>query len=197
VINYRLAPQAIFSDMAYDCAMAVKWMYDNAESYRGDRNRIIVMGHSAGGHLAALITLNEYYFSKLNISNPVKGCVLLDAFGLNIGTLLQEHQTAYNYLLHKVFTDNPLNWSQGSPANFIDSNKIPFMIYAGDRTYPFIMLDNGMFIDRMKKVGHPFNYRVIAGKNHTQMVTQMENRDSDIYKDLLALAENPSRTVKS
>src|SRR5688572_718057 len=59
VINYRLAPAVNFEKMAEDCAAAVKWITENIAVYNGDPDKIYVCGHSAGGHLAALIALNE------------------------------------------------------------------------------------------------------------------------------------------
>jgi acetyl esterase/lipase len=189
LINYRLAPDAMFGEMARDCASAVKWVSNNIPDYGGDPAKIFLMGHSAGGHLAALITMNNEFFKAVKLKNPVKGCILIDAFGLNIHTLLHEHQTPYNYLLHKVFTDDPKEWERGSPANFIEKNKIPFLVYAGDRTYPFIMLDNGMFVDKMEKAGKPLEWEVITGKSHYQMITQFEKHDNPLYEKIIAFMQ--------
>jgi acetyl esterase/lipase len=185
IINYRLAPEVMFSEMALDCASAVKWVYDTIVHYGGDRERIFLMGHSAGGHLCALITLNNEFFAKLKFDNPVKGCILNDAFGLNIHTLLHEHQTPYNYLLHKVFTDDPNEWERGSPSNFIDGSRVPFLVLAGERTYPFIMLDNGMFAEKMEKAGRQLQWDVIKGKSHYQMIAQMDDPDNPVYSSIL------------
>lgn len=181
LINYRLAPAVMYEEMAMDCASAVKWVHENIHKFGGNKEKIFLMGHSAGGHLSALITLNPEFFAKLGISNPVKGCILLDAFGLNIHTLLREHQTPYNYLLHQVFTDKAEEWERGSPANFITGNKVPFYVFAGDRTYPFIMLDNGMFVEKMEKAKGPLKWEVVSGKSHYQMIAQMENPNNKLY----------------
>jgi acetyl esterase/lipase len=190
IISYRLAPGPVFSDMAEDCAMALKWVYEHIERYNGNRDRILLMGHSAGGHLAALITLDESYLLSLTGTNPVKGCILLDAFGLNVGTFLEQHSTPYNYLLHKVFTNSPDNWVKGSPVNFADSNKIPFLMLIGGNTYPFLALDNGLFADRMEKSAHPVQYAVIPDKSHRQMITQLENKSNIVYGKILDFVQS-------
>lgn len=185
LINYRLAPQVMFEKMALDCAFAVKWVHRNISGYGGDKDKIFLAGHSAGGHLAALITLNKEFFEAIDATNIVKGCILIDAFGLNIHTLLKEHQTPYNYLLHKVFTDDPAQWERGSPANFLEGNTIPFFVLAGERTYPFIMLDNGLFVGLMEIAGQPLQWKVISGKSHYQMIMQFEQAKNPLYDKII------------
>lgn len=185
LINYRLAPQVMISEMALDCAAAVKWVNDNIGKYGGDKKNIFLMGHSAGGHLAALITMNPEWFKKIKAGNSIKGCILLDAFGLNIYNLLTEHQTQYNYLLHKAFTDDPKEWQRASPANFLEHNQVPIYVLAGDKTYPFIMLDNGMFVEKMEKAGQPLQWEIIKGKSHYQMIAQLESASNKVYDKII------------
>lgn len=185
LINYRLAPQVMIEKMAMDCASAVKWVQENISNYNGDPSKIYLMGHSAGGHLAALITMNPEFFETIKIKDAIKGCILLDAFGLNIHTLLHEHQTPYNYMLHQVFTADPEQWERGSPANFIDKIDVPFLVFVGDKTYPFIMLDNGMFVEKMEKAGKSIQWEIIKGKSHYQMIAQLEQSRNPLYEKII------------
>ena len=54
-IDYRLTGRAPFPAQIYDCKAAIRWLRANASTYGVDPNRIVAMGHSAGGHLAALL----------------------------------------------------------------------------------------------------------------------------------------------
>ncbi|MBZ0185864.1 MAG: alpha/beta hydrolase, partial [Candidatus Obscuribacterales bacterium] len=59
-INYRLAPKNLFPAQIYDCKAAIRFIRAHAEEYNIDPDRIGVWGHSAGGHLAALLgTTND------------------------------------------------------------------------------------------------------------------------------------------
>ena len=49
IINYPLSPVGDFNDMAYASATSVKWVYENIDRFGGDRNKIFISGHSAGG----------------------------------------------------------------------------------------------------------------------------------------------------
>ncbi|HET9642185.1 MAG TPA: alpha/beta hydrolase [Burkholderiaceae bacterium] len=55
VPNYALCPQVTIETIALQMAKTVAWTYRHAALYGGDPNRIIVGGHSAGGHLAAML----------------------------------------------------------------------------------------------------------------------------------------------
>jgi len=57
--NYILFPFGSFEDMVDDVYKAVEWTYNNIEKYGGDKSKIILSGHSAGAHLAALTTIKS------------------------------------------------------------------------------------------------------------------------------------------
>lgn len=61
-INYRLLPDKVtIKQMAGDVAKAIHWTHDHAKDYGDDPNSILVMGHSAGAHLAALVCTDDRY----------------------------------------------------------------------------------------------------------------------------------------
>jgi arylformamidase len=55
VPNYALCPAVSIETITLQMARAVEWAYRNAATYGADRGRIVVAGHSAGGHLAAMM----------------------------------------------------------------------------------------------------------------------------------------------
>ena len=55
-VRYRLSTEQCFPGPLTDCVSALDWVYDNAEDLKVDRDRIAVMGDSAGGCLAASVT---------------------------------------------------------------------------------------------------------------------------------------------
>ncbi len=55
VPNYGLCPAVTIETIALQCAHALAWVWKNAASFNGNRGRIAVVGHSAGGHLAAML----------------------------------------------------------------------------------------------------------------------------------------------
>ncbi len=55
VPNYGLCPTVGMDEIALQCALALAWVWRHAASFGGDPSRIVVAGHSAGGHLAAML----------------------------------------------------------------------------------------------------------------------------------------------
>ena len=65
--SYRLMPKNQHPAQIEDVAAAFAWAYKNAAQYGGDPKRIFLIGHSAGGHLAALLALDQEYLKKYDI----------------------------------------------------------------------------------------------------------------------------------
>ncbi|XP_025115730.1 uncharacterized protein LOC112577034 [Pomacea canaliculata] len=55
--NYSLYPQGCVDDMIQDIVDCVQWIYDNIHSYGGQKEKLMIVGHSAGAHLGALAIL--------------------------------------------------------------------------------------------------------------------------------------------
>ena len=73
VPDYRLVPQVRFPGFVQDGAAAVRWAEANAGRFGGDGQRVVLMGHSAGAHIAALLALDERWLGQDRIA--VKGLV--------------------------------------------------------------------------------------------------------------------------
>jgi acetyl esterase/lipase len=61
VPDYRVYPEVRFPGFVQDGAAAVAWTYANIARYGGDPSRIVLMGHSAGAQIAALLTLDRQW----------------------------------------------------------------------------------------------------------------------------------------
>jgi acetyl esterase/lipase len=59
--DYRLFPEVRFPEFVSDAADALRWTFDNIGQYGGDPSNVFVMGHSAGGEIAALLHYDESY----------------------------------------------------------------------------------------------------------------------------------------
>src|SRR5262245_5117726 len=78
-VNYRFVTEVPMETIARDVAKSVRWAYDHAARYGGDPNRILLMGHSAGAQLAALLCTDDRYLKAEKLSlTAIKGCVPVD-----------------------------------------------------------------------------------------------------------------------
>jgi len=61
--NYRLSPFVRHPEHARDVARAYAWAVHNAQKYGGDPTRVVLLGHSAGGHLATLVATDPSFLN--------------------------------------------------------------------------------------------------------------------------------------
>ena len=184
--DYPKSPKAAYNEMAEDIAAAVKWTKENISAYGGDSSRIFISGHSAGGHLAALVTIKEDYLKNLQIANAVKGLILIDAAGLDMYGYLKEENFAEGNSYLQTFSNNPATWKVASPIYFLHNGMPPMLIYEGGKTYPSISSGNKKFTDSLQQYDTKFNYHILPGKKHVPMITQFFNPYNKRYKEILA-----------
>src|SRR5450631_2494284 len=58
-IDYRYSTTAPFPAQIQDCNQAIQFLYDHADKYKLDKNKLALIGFSAGGHLASLLGLSS------------------------------------------------------------------------------------------------------------------------------------------
>lgn len=78
-INYRLVPAATVEQQAQDVAAAIAFLITRAESLGFDATRVVLMGHSAGAHLSALVGTDMQYLKKAGLGpQSLRGVIPLD-----------------------------------------------------------------------------------------------------------------------
>ncbi|GAB3991855.1 hypothetical protein GCM10028807_23180 [Spirosoma daeguense] len=186
LINYRLAPAVEVPAMANDCALAVYWATKHVAEYGGDPNRIFVMGHSAGGGLAALLATETSYFTKLGLpKNPTKGAILDDPAGLDMFDYLSKMQYSGDEQYLVPFGKDPAVWRTVSALYHVDSTTPPMLLYIGEKTYPGIIASSQKFDKKLQQFGIKHTYTILSGKKHVGMATQLFWKNNIIYRDLL------------
>ena len=66
--DYRLSPEVRYPTFLQDSARAVKWALDHADIYGADPQRLVLMGHSAGGYNAAMLALDPRWLDAVGVS---------------------------------------------------------------------------------------------------------------------------------
>lgn len=84
-LDYRLVPQVRVEDEAADVAEAVAFLRANSESLGFDARRIVLIGHSAGAHLVALIGTDPRWLNGAGVNiDDVRGIVALDGAAYDV-----------------------------------------------------------------------------------------------------------------
>lgn len=139
-IDYRFATQAVFPAILQDCNKAISFLYDNADKYSLDKNRIALMGFSAGGHLASLMgtsqnnTVSNFYFP--DTYRPFQYKAVVDFYGPTDLVLLpgnEDEKSPEALLIGAAPLLRPDLAKAASPITYIDKNDPPFLIYHGEK----------------------------------------------------------------
>lgn len=189
IINYRLSPGTKYEGIAFDCARAIAWVKENIHTYGGDPKEIYVSGHSAGGHLAALIISDPTYFEKVGIPNPIKGCILNDPFGMNIYKYL-EHGYNGDATFRVTFTNSPVVWKKASPLFLLQKNNIQYYIMHGGKTYPAVFGDSEDFHKKNVELGNSSQIHTIGRKKHIGMVLLFFRKHNKEVKKVVAFIKS-------
>lgn len=139
-IDYRFSTQAVFPAQIQDCNRAVSFLYDNADKYGFDKNRIAVMGFSAGGHLASLLGLaknnniNSFFMPGTSRQFNFKGVV--DFYGpaeLLLFPGSDDVKSPEAILIGAAPLARPDLSRAASPVTYVDKNDPPFLIIHGEK----------------------------------------------------------------
>ncbi len=122
-INYRLLPKARPLDQAGDVARALAAAQDKAAGWGGDRNRFILMGHSAGAHLVSLLAAAPDLARQAGAS-PWRGTVALDSAAYDLVSIMgDKHYGFYD----RAFGTDPAYWQAASPQYRLQAPGTPFL----------------------------------------------------------------------
>ncbi len=184
--SYTLSPMANFDTMAEQIVEALKWTKTNISKYGGDSSQIYLMGHSAGGHLIALISTNPKY---LDTTENIQGVILNDAAGLDMYSYLQNFPPTTENNYKTTWTTDENKWKQASPVYFLSEASPEFLIYVGTKTYPSITRQNATFLDTLKEF-QPNVTPIYLNKKHVPMMTQYFWPWSDRYDEIVNFIES-------
>ena len=138
-INHRLLPTVDMGAITGDVGSALGWVHKNIATHGGDPTRLLVMGHSSGGQLAALMCTDDRYARAEGFPlTTIKGCVPVDADTFDIPAIIEvaetrarvHHLPLPTYGHRQKFGDDPGKHRDFSAVTHVERNKgiPPFLI---------------------------------------------------------------------
>jgi acetyl esterase/lipase len=184
-IEYRLSGVAKWPAQLDDCLAALAWIYKNIAQYGGDPNRIFISGHSAGGHLAAMVTLSKQRFQDFELPQDViKACFPYSGvYDLRHGGLYTaDAKTGPGDSL----IDSQNDAEAASPVCCISGNTTPFFVTWGERDNPVMMAQGPPFVLALKTAPGRAEGRVFAGFDHFHVHLDQLNPRNYLNRVVLA-----------
>ena len=124
--NYRMLPTPV-AQQADDVAAAIAFAQSQAELWGGDPKRFILMGHSAGAHLVALIGAGARTAVK---PQPWRGTVMLDSAALDVPAIMNNRHLG---LYDRAFGTDPRQWTAVSPIAQLTRGTAPMLAVCSSR----------------------------------------------------------------
>lgn len=181
VQSYRLVPDGTIDDLLDDVVTALRWTEDHAAEHGGDPARLFLMGHSAGGHVAALLGSDDTQLAKRGM-NPdhLRGAIPLSAIW-DIADMQKTQDAAFNEkVTYRVFGRDPARWTAYSPQTHLDRASRPFLIAIGDRDYPYLVPQAERARAALTAAGHPPRWLLAKGNEHDGMVLRFGAKDDNL-----------------
>jgi len=177
LINYPLAPAVSVDQISVSCREAFHWVCQNIAAYHGDPGELYIAGHSAGGHLAAMLLATDWKHFNL-MTDVIKGvCTISGLFNL-IPISLSE--------LNQVLNMDTEMALRNSPVQLLPATQCPLSIVVGSN-------ETDEFLDQSKelyacwKESIPVEIEQIQGLNHYSIVEAMLDQESYLHQAILRL----------
>lgn len=162
VPDYRTYPEVTFPAFLEDGAAAVAWTVDHAAEHGADPQRVFLMGHSAGAHIAAMLALDASYLSRHQLApSALSGFVGISG--------------PYDFLplssetLRKIFAP-PEILARTQPINFASSAAPPAFLATGDQDTTVFPRNTIRLAAKLRESGARVVERRYESHNHYTIV---------------------------
>lgn len=134
-LDYRLVPQVRVEDEAADVATALAKIVHEADRLGVDRKRIVLMGHSAGAHLVALVGTDPSYLRAVGLEPvSIAGVALLDGAAYDVPRQMEQAGRFMRKRYDAAFGQDPARQRTLSPVFHASVPNAPrFLILHIDR----------------------------------------------------------------
>jgi acetyl esterase/lipase len=162
--DYRRYPEVTFPAFMDDAAAAVAWARAHASEFGADPNRVFLMGHSAGAHIAMLLATDRRYLAR----DGIDARTLAGVIGL---------AGPYDFLplqdstLEAIFPAGSRTDSQ--PINHVDGTEPPIFLGVGTADHTVDPGNTTRFSARLESAGDRFELKRYEGVNHAMIVGSM------------------------
>lgn len=146
-VGYRFSPRAKAPAYIEDAAAAVAWVFRNIGRYGGNTKLIFVSGHSAGGYLGLMITLDKKYLAKYGIdANSIAALIPFSGQAITHFTVRKEEGIKET---QPVIDDL-------APLYHVRADAPPVLLITGDREKELLgrYEENAYLARMMKLAGH-------------------------------------------
>jgi acetyl esterase/lipase len=164
-VNYRLYPAVKYPAFMDDAALAVKYVHEHATEWGGDSQKIYLMGHSAGAHIATMLALDNEFLQKIGgDSHWLRGVI-------GVAGPYDFIPFTFDYM-HDLFGPEA-NYAQSQPVNYARADAPPLLLLHGMTDTNVLPRNTIKLVAAMQRQGGNVQAHYYEGVNHTDIIAAM------------------------
>jgi acetyl esterase/lipase len=187
VQSYRLPPEVDIEGELEDVARAVRFVQENAAVWGADPERVILAGHSSGGHLVTLLSCDRSYLKAVGADpRRVRGVIALSPV-LDLVNMRERGDALFNATVTvPVFGAEPARLRRFSPSTRCGKSMPPLLILLAERDYPYLSEQVPVQTKRLADLGAPVELQIVPGYTHEDMVLEINAGEDRITPAIAA-----------
>ncbi|MFC6101859.1 alpha/beta hydrolase [Olivibacter domesticus] len=183
-VGYRLSPKTKGSEIIQDAAAAVAWTFKHIREFGGNEQLIFISGHSAGGYLGVMVTLDKHYLQAYDVdANRIAELIPFSG------------QTITHFTIRKEqgLKETQPTIDQYAPLFHVRADAPPLLLITGDREQELLgrYEENAYMVRMMKLVGHSQTRLIeLGGYGHNMtfpafplLIKEIDHRTKEILKN--------------
>jgi len=184
--DYRKFPDVRFPAFMHDAARAVAWAREHAHEFGGDPQRLFVMGHSAGGQIAALLAADRRYLADVGLRpRDLAGMIGIAGAYAFLPFVDDEAQ---------IFGNDARGRYDSQPINFIDGDEPPMLLLQGRDDDDVPAHNAEVMTERAQAMDGTAVLHIYPGVGHSQILLALARGPTSsppTLRDILAFIANP------
>ncbi len=175
-VEYALIPSVDMTELLRQCRAAVAWVWKNAETFGGDRDRLFVSGHSAGGHITAMMMATDWTGWGLP-TDAIKGGAALSG----LYDLTPMRQCYIDDTLHLSESDV----AEHSPERLPLLGGGPALIAVGGAETDEFIRQSSDYVETLRGQGAQVDLMKVPGANHFTILNHYADGGSDLCRAMI------------
>ena len=173
VLNYGLVPSIDLDELVRQCRAAIAWIQRHAREWGGDPDRITVSGHSAGGHLVAMLLATDW--SAFGAPGDVvkAGCAISGLYDL------EPIRLCY---LNEVLKLTPEIARRHSPVHLAPARPTPLVLALGGAEGAEYHRQTDDLMSAWRPRGVPIEVMDLPGHDHFSIVAELQSPFSPLAR---------------
>ncbi|PYO19227.1 MAG: alpha/beta hydrolase [Candidatus Rokuibacteriota bacterium] len=175
VVNYALVPSVDLDELVRQVRASIAWVHANAKTFGGDPDRITASGHSAGGHLVAMLLATDWAQFGAPADAVKAGCAISGLYDL------EPIRLCY---LNDVLALSPEAAQRNSPVLLKPRGRAPLVLTVGADEGPEYLRQTNDLAAAWRGHGAPVEIVDAPGFDHFSIIAQLERADSTLARTI-------------